>query len=81
MIDRLVCLFVAVNACATELVMQCTRDARTRRRARISAVMCGSSSARISAPSAGMTRIRFDGLANASQSGHTGHPIEIAINT
>jgi hypothetical protein len=42
------------------LVMQCTRGARARRRARISAVMCGSL-ARISTPSAGMTRIRFIG--------------------
>jgi hypothetical protein len=41
--------------------------------------MCGSSLARISAPSAGMTRIRFDGLADASQpDASAGHPIEIA---
>ena len=33
----------AVKVCATELVMQCTRGRRARRRVRMSAVMCGSS--------------------------------------
>ena len=63
----------AVNVCATALVMQCTRGARARRRVRMSDVMCGSSPARISTPSAGMTRIRFDGLA-IRLSARTGTP-------
>jgi hypothetical protein len=66
--------------------MQCTRGLRWRRCSRISAAMAGSSNvalrslcgARIS-PSAGMTRIRFDGLAFASQPGRVRQaPHEIA---
>ena len=67
---------LAVKFCATVLVMQCTRGVIERRRARVSAAICGKSPDReesgacISSPSAGMTRIRFVGLAcAASQSG------------
>src|SRR5262245_65750425 len=61
---------LAVKFCATALVMQWTRGRRARRRSMVSAATIGSSlcGARIS-PSAGMTRIRFDGLAFASQPG------------
>ena len=54
---------LAVKVCATALVTQCTRGARSRTRARISAAMSGSSRLGdcISSPSAGMIRIRFAG--------------------
>ena len=56
---------LAVKFCATALVMQCTRGRARAGASRMSAAMCGRSLAGpcISAPSAGMTRIRFDGLA------------------
>ncbi len=57
---------LAVKFCATALVMQCTRGRRSRKRSSVSAAMSGRSlcGACISlTPSAGMTRIRFDGLA------------------
>src|SRR5262249_18571733 len=67
---------LAVKFWATALVMQCTRGECARTRSMTSAQAAARSrmerrlsGSRISTPSAGMTRVRFDGLARASQSG------------
>jgi len=60
---------LAVKFCATVLVTQCTRGLRARSCSMNSAALCAScvdvlgSGDRISSPSAGITRIRFVGLA------------------
>jgi len=57
---------LAVKVCATALVMQCTRGRLVRMRSKISAVIAGKSLSALGiSPSAGMTRIRFYGLAFA----------------